>query len=336
MIKQAALQILKLTGGFSLARSLSKQKLRILCYHGIALDDEHRFKPALFMSTERFHQRMQTIADQHYPVLSLGDALQRLDNHTLPDNAVVLTIDDGWVGTHRYALPILEQFGFPATIYITTYYANYGEPVFNLMVRYLFWKTRTTQLDLSSLDPQLSGDFDLTITTEREKAANLIITMGKHHYKAPQQTRLARRCASALGIDIEPLIKQRLLQLMTREEVRDADARGFDIQLHTHRHLPLSEAGIDVSREIRDNRRILQDWLPGKQFDQLCYPGGFHREGIWDTLREDEVAAATTCEGGLNTATTEKMALKRYLDEDDRPQLTFESDLCGMSAWLRR
>ena len=69
MIKQAALQILKLTGGFSLARSLSKQKLRILCYHGIALDDEHRFKPALFMSTERFHQRMQTIADQHYPVL---------------------------------------------------------------------------------------------------------------------------------------------------------------------------------------------------------------------------------------------------------------------------
>jgi peptidoglycan/xylan/chitin deacetylase (PgdA/CDA1 family) len=38
----------------------------------------------------------------------------------LPENAVVLTFDDGYADFHRNALPLLEEHGFTATVFVTT------------------------------------------------------------------------------------------------------------------------------------------------------------------------------------------------------------------------
>ena len=38
----------------------------------------------------------------------------------LPDRAVVLTFDDGFEDFHRCALPLLDRYGYTATVFVTT------------------------------------------------------------------------------------------------------------------------------------------------------------------------------------------------------------------------
>ncbi len=336
MLKRLFLHGVRLGGGFQLARYLTRRGVRILCYHGIAVADEHIFRPALFMSERRFRSRMETIRRRGHPVIDLASALDGLASGTLPDGAVVLTFDDGWYGTWNRALPVLEEFGFPATIYVTTYYAAYGEPVFNLLIRYLFWRRQRQRLDLGEVADPLSGVVDLTDPRACERAVNQVIRHGKSTCKAPEQTAVARRCAAALGVELEPLLALRLLYMMGEKEVVDAARRGFDIQLHTHRHRALSDAGVDVEREVADNRAVLRRWLPDRPFDHLCYPGGFYNRTVVGMAAAAGVVSATTCDGGLNGPQTPRLALRRYLDEENRPQIIFEADLAGVSALLHR
>jgi peptidoglycan/xylan/chitin deacetylase (PgdA/CDA1 family) len=66
---------------------------------------------------ERFAAQMQFLSS-HSKVLGLAELLrgERSDGPLL----CAITFDDGYAGVHDYAWPILERYGFPATVYLTT------------------------------------------------------------------------------------------------------------------------------------------------------------------------------------------------------------------------
>src|SRR3546814_13482088 len=78
---------------------------------------------------------MAFLAHAGHPVLPLAEAVERFRAGTLPPGATAITIDDGWHGTYRHMLPTLEAHRLPATIYVTTYFAERQYPVFDLVVR---------------------------------------------------------------------------------------------------------------------------------------------------------------------------------------------------------
>ena len=84
-------------------------------------------------------------------VLPLTEALQQLEDGTLPQCSVVLTFDDGASDFYHRAFPILREFGWPATVYLTSYYCNYNRPVFDTMCSYLLWKGRGREVDVQNL-----------------------------------------------------------------------------------------------------------------------------------------------------------------------------------------
>src|SRR3546814_9101450 len=95
-MKRAALLVIlrlaKLSGLFALARRLTAGDLRILCYHGAALRDEHHFRPGLFMSKEPFAARMDFLARRGYPVVALDAAVAALPRGDWPRRATVVKI----------------------------------------------------------------------------------------------------------------------------------------------------------------------------------------------------------------------------------------------------
>src|SRR5688572_32405994 len=143
-----------------------KNQLLILAYHGVSFDDEHLWNPDLYLSPEQFRGRMQALKDFGCHVLPLADALQRLESGTLPTCSVVLTFDDGSSDFYSRAFPILREFGWPATVYLTSYYSNYNRPVFDVMCSYLLWKGRAQVLDVNGL---MNGfaTFDLSSDSAR-------------------------------------------------------------------------------------------------------------------------------------------------------------------------
>ena len=71
-VVDTALYVARGCGLFALARSLTANRLRILCYHGASLDDESEFEPMLFMRAATFPEdRLDRLLRTGHPVLPL-------------------------------------------------------------------------------------------------------------------------------------------------------------------------------------------------------------------------------------------------------------------------
>ncbi len=118
-----------------------------------------------------FDQRLATMQRYGLHVLPLGDAMQQLYSRTLQEYAAAITVDDGFHSVHRLAVPCLQRYGFPATVYVTTYYVGNASPIFRLVVQYMFWKTRKQELVLKDVPWSTNQVVDLLNTAQTEQAA---------------------------------------------------------------------------------------------------------------------------------------------------------------------
>ena len=137
--KLATLGVLRRTGVFDLVANSEwrRNRLLILCYHGTSLEDEHEWRPALYMAPQVLEQRLQALRSMRCSVLPLEEALQRLHSRDLPPRSVAVTFDDGAYDFYRQALPLLKKYELPVTVYQTTYYSDHAFPIFNLICSYM-------------------------------------------------------------------------------------------------------------------------------------------------------------------------------------------------------
>ncbi|MFE3603862.1 polysaccharide deacetylase family protein [Streptomyces sp. NPDC059142] len=89
-------------------------------YHAVA----HRPAPAtraLSVAPEAFTAQMALLGARGFtPVTTarLADAWRT--GKPLPERPVLITFDDGYAGVHRYALPVLAEHAFAATLFVST------------------------------------------------------------------------------------------------------------------------------------------------------------------------------------------------------------------------
>lgn len=331
-LKRGALRTMKHVGVYrAIAHSAWRQRrLLILCYHGISLDDEHQWDPQFYMSPADFERRLTLLAAGGCTVLPLGEALERLYAGTLQPRSVCLTFDDGLFDFQERAMPLLDRFGFPATVYLTTFYSDFNRPVFNPFVQYVMWKAQRGAVDASALFGRATK-WDLR-TVEGRHAA--LVTLVEHAranaMSAADKDRLAADVARFLGVDYEALVNRRVLHLLTPDEVAKLAARGVDFQMHTHRHCnPRDRDGL--MREIIDNRQRMQEILGAEPVD-FCYPSGVCRDGYPGWLAELGVRSATTARAALASRASPIMMLPRVVDSASLDDLEFEGWLTGVSA----
>jgi len=309
-----------------------QQRLLILCYHGTSIDDESLWRPSLYITPQKLEERFSALKDSKYAVLPLAAALQRLHAGTLPPRSVAITFDDGTYDFYRHAFPLLQSYGFPATVYLTTYYTFCERPVFNLICSYMLWRRRG-QIIRNATKLGLTGAMDLRSELGRHKVVRGLIEMADRQLMTGlQKDGLAARLADFLGIDYGDLQARRILQLMNADEVRTIAQRGVDIQLHTHRHRTPENEEL-FRREIRENRARVRD-LVAHEAVHFCYPGGVYNSAFLDWLREENVISATTCDSGLASRFSESLLLPRFVDNQNRTQVEFESWLCGVGDLL--
>jgi peptidoglycan/xylan/chitin deacetylase (PgdA/CDA1 family) len=121
---------------------------------------------------------------------------------------------------------------------------------------------------------------------------------------------------------------------MTAAEVANVSRRGFDFQLHTHRHrTPREKAAF--CEEVLENRRILEE-MTGHPATQFCYPSGNVDPVFLPWLREVKVETATTGFAGLARAEHDPLLLPRYVDTMAQSETVFEGWISGVGAMLSR
>ena len=70
---------------------------------------------------ELFEQHLRYLKSSHHMPVSLSEVEACLmSGKALPDNAVVITLDDGFEDNYTQAFPLLQQYGIPATIFLAS------------------------------------------------------------------------------------------------------------------------------------------------------------------------------------------------------------------------
>lgn len=331
----AMLRVARSLGAFNAARWLTRKDLRILCYHGAALNDEHEFRGGLFISPGVFRQRLRYLAQARYPVLELDQALERLGTDKLPDSSTVITIDDGWVGTAFAMAPALHEHGFPATLYVATYYMDKQTQVFHIAIDYVLWSVAPRLIDLGNLVPNLEGVYDTSSTLEREAASTAIASYAAQLPDANARQDLLRRICAKLGLSAKHLEDSRAISFMNRDEAKSIQALGINLQLHTHRHRFPAENFTLAKQEIEDNKSCLNS-IAKNQLRHFCYPSGNYEQHQIEWLRKMGIVSATTTKSGFNRRMTSHFELQRFLDSERISDIEFEAEMSGFFEIIRR
>jgi peptidoglycan/xylan/chitin deacetylase (PgdA/CDA1 family) len=310
-----------------------QQRLLILCYHGLSILDEHEWNPALYMAPEQFAARMELLRRYGYNVLPLAEAVRRLFVGDLPPRSVCLTFDDGTADFYHVAHPILKQFGFPSTVYLTTYYCFRQLPVFDVMCSYLLWKGQDATASIADLVGAQS--MELRSSPGRRAAVTAI----KEHcrrfgFSAVRKHRLLTEIAERLDIDFRSLVERRLLQIMTPEEVADLANQGVAVQLHTRRHRTPIDRELFL-QELEDNHSDIKA-ITHSSANHFCYPYGFVEAPFVGWLREFGIETATTTNPGLATRKSDPLLLPRFMDWSGLNAVEFEAWLAGFAMILPR
>jgi peptidoglycan/xylan/chitin deacetylase (PgdA/CDA1 family) len=328
-MKLSALRLMKSGGAFERIRDSRwrQERLLILCYHGISIEDEHEWRPKLYMSPSLLRERLQTLRQGGYHVLPLGEAVQRLFQGDLPPRSVVLTFDDGGYDFYQQASPLLREFGYPATIYQTTYYSDYPKPIFGLAASYFLWKRQGETLTPAQ-GLGLRQPMDLSSEEGRQRVVTELDQLClQENLTGAQKNDLLERLAKFLGLDYVAFLSKRLFQVMRPNEMAGMAAAGFDVQLHTHRHrTPLDE--VLFRKEIVDNRKRIQE-ICGETPTHFCYPSGHYEMAFLPWLEQEGVISATTCDPGLATRRSNPLLLPRFIDNGGQPLFVFEAWLSG-------
>jgi peptidoglycan/xylan/chitin deacetylase (PgdA/CDA1 family) len=99
---------------------MANTRIAVLMYHAI---QEQR--SAISISPELFQWQMKWLSEHDIEVVSLEWLVSNLLGGFRPaKNTVVITFDDGYRDLLTYALPVLRQYKFPATIYLVTGYCG--------------------------------------------------------------------------------------------------------------------------------------------------------------------------------------------------------------------
>ncbi len=95
---------------------------KILMYHRVIDPREvpYLVEDGMYVRPDTFAMQME-ILSKNYNVIGLDKLVELvLKGEKLEPRTVAVTLDDGWVDNHKYAMPILEKFNIPATIFLAT------------------------------------------------------------------------------------------------------------------------------------------------------------------------------------------------------------------------
>ena len=238
----------------------ARARMAILIFHRV-LPEPDLLLPDL-PDVARFRWQMRVLADYFQP-LPLAEAAARLQAGDLPPRSVCVTFDDGYRDNLECAVPVLEELGIPATVFVAPGFLGDGMMFHDRVIEGVRAATGP-ELDLRELG---LGTFPMRTTEERRAAIGELLPALKYLPEA-ERDRKARGIAERAGYrPSAPL-------MLDPDGVRALAARGVTIGAHTLTHPILSETADDVAaEEISASKRVLEE-MAGSPVTLFAYPNG--------------------------------------------------------------
>ncbi len=256
--------------GFPLDQILGTRKNFILLYHGVVSQKNNPFN-SRHTHIEDFEHQIRYLK-RHANIISVKDFFNGRFNPTKCN--IAITFDDAFYNNVLHALPILERYEVPVTLFTTC--------LFNQTNPFIF-------ADFIQVASQFTND-PITICGDRyikknhqfyreEDGCSMIELLKQEHFNEASQNEIYNHWQSIFErhkVKTEPYWK-----IMTSNEIVHASRNNLvTIGSHTCKHNNMEKLPIQSAIEdLKKSKSILENLIQ-KQVDEFAYPYGLFSEEI--------------------------------------------------------
>lgn len=261
----------------------------VLGYHGIR---EHQTQPDwLLVEQAAFEQQLRWLRAE-FDIVAIDEAVVALRQGAVRGRLACVTFDDGYANNISLALPVLQRFRVPATIYLATSFIGSPDILWTVRLRGAIVRTRARTFSLDGESPHLR------VVPRTVRGRNRLVAAMKLELAArprAERMQLLARIEADLG---RAAYTRDEFGFMGREDLAAGAASGLlTFGGHTVHHeiLSLCSDGL-VAGEVQDSiAAISRLGLPPSA--TFAYPNG-------EAADFDDRAQAAVQEGGCHAAVT--------------------------------
>jgi len=308
-----------------------KNNAAILMYHSIV---DHPTIAWTQIRLDSFRHQMEWLA-RNTTVFSMNELSRRLTTGDIPRASTVVTFDDGYANFASLAVPVLEEFEIPATVYLTTSFID-GQNAFEGLiwpdyVHSLFMSTRIPALDLGKYS---LPKYELLTDLARHKA-QLHLCNTLKRWPTGKRISLIKTLPERLETILIPKHRE-MFASMTWSQVRKISQNPLiDFGAHTVSHVILTQSSNDEMRhEILQSKRDIEDKL-NRSVKHFAYPNG-SKDDFDNTVLQVVRSAfdnAVTTIYGLAASSCDKYKLPRLAIGSDMFLSKFKLFITGIMKW---
>jgi peptidoglycan/xylan/chitin deacetylase (PgdA/CDA1 family) len=304
----------------------------------------HRFTPepvAGAISTGQLREYLRYLRDHRYRVVSLAAYIEALRSHAHTRKTVVFTVDDGNRDFYLHAYPVFREFGYPATVFVTSDFVDDRLFLWWYRIEFALRTTAKREIDLGFMGRGTAG---IAMPEERSRIASLVT---EHCKRIENSAKLRLIDQLLVDLDVDTSGQPRDEYEPSRwEDLLEMQEHGIDFHPHTKTHPILTQIGRDEKlMEVATSRGVIEARL-GRKADIFCYPNGgpqdFDDEAI-ACLREAGYRAAVTGIPGFDDTRGETDLYRLRRQAIPHEAAYFRQYVSGMErakdrvrSWLKR
>lgn len=307
--------------------------LYIVMYHYVRDLKHSRYPNVKGLDIELFRQQIAYLK-AHFSVVRMEEVLAALDGQSvLPENAVLLTFDDGYIDHFTYAMPILEEEKVQGSFFIPGKTFDTHNLLDVNKIHYILAAAdiRSLLTDVfERMDHYRGREFDYPANAElfeKYAVANRFDSKETIFVKRVLQTVLPERVRNLISSDLferyvgvsEEVLAYELY--MSREQIRTMKRHGMHIGIHGYDHywlgnLPAEQMEEDISKALEVMGELIDtdNWV-------MNYPYGNYSKDVVEYIRQKGCKMGMTTEvRAVDPAMEDRYLLPRFDCNDFPPK----------------
>lgn len=240
------------------------QYIYILAYHRVD-EVNHRpwLDPHLISATpQQFEDQMKLVAARYNPV-SAEDLVKAVNGGaSLPEDAVLVTVDDGYLDFKEVIFPICSRFGIQPLLFMPTAFVGTGT----------YWWDKIYQIIYLSGQNNLEspiGQFSITTETEKINLYSRLIQTIKYI----PDNKVIEWVESTHAAQVQ-LPDEQQKNTLTWDDLTRLTREGATVACHTHTHSILTQISMEEARnQVCLSQELIRQKL-GHALPIFAFPDG--------------------------------------------------------------
>lgn len=268
-------------GGYRICRWLTRSTPKVLMYHRFSE------QPAAGCVHRAEFERQVGYLARHFSVLRMDQVFEVLaSGQNLPADAVVITVDDGYLDFYEIAFPVLRAVGLPATLFLTTRFVDGDFWLWPDQVRYILQHSEVLE---SMAIPGYASMAGIPLDAgSRDMFWMRIVEYLLSVDETVKQDWL-REFTARQGVEF-PVSPVGEYSAVNWEQVREMSASNIEMGAHTRSHPSLGKlARARLAEEVQGSADDVERQT-GRRPVSFCYPNG--QPGDYNNIVKDFVRHA--------------------------------------------